>query len=64
MGFRLLAPDMCPMTMKQMAKTSEFLELEMPDAKEKILLPLFQLIQIETLQKLYCNTLKLLILTL
>ena len=35
MGFAS-CPDMCPMTMKQMAKTSEFLELEMPDAKEKI----------------------------
>ena len=31
MGFAS-CPDMCPMTMKQMAKTSEFLELEMPDA--------------------------------
>ena len=35
MGFAS-CPDMCPMTMKQMAKASEFLELEMPDAKEKI----------------------------
>ena len=35
MGFAS-CPDMCPMTMSQMAKTSEFLELEMPDAKEKI----------------------------
>ena len=35
MGFAS-CPDMCPMTMSQMAKTSEFPELEMPDAKEKI----------------------------
>ena len=35
MGFAS-CPDMCPMTMSQMAKTSEFLELEMPDVKEKI----------------------------